>query len=116
MSYHDFAGSPEKVYHALVLGMLVWLSNDYVIRSNRESGFGRYDIIFMPKDKTRQGIIIEFKRIEENEVVEEVLTDALNQIEEKRYDVELKAENIHDILKLAIGFSSKNVYLKEGFS
>jgi len=114
MSYHDFAGSPEKVYHALVLGMLVWLSNDYVIRSNRESGFGRYDIIFMPKDKTRQGIIIEFKRVEENDVVEDVLTDALNQIEEKRYEVELKAENVHDIIKLAIGFSSKNVYLKQG--
>jgi hypothetical protein len=113
MSYHDFAGSPEKVYHALVLGMLVWLSHDYVIRSNRESGFGRYDIIFMPKDKTRQGIIIEFKRIEDNDNVEDVLTDALNQIEEKRYDVELKAENIHNILKLAIGFSSKDVYLKQ---
>ena len=81
MSYHDFSGSPEKVYHALVLGMLVWLSNDYVIRSNRESGYGRYDIIFKPKDITKQGIIIEFKRIYEDEDSEEVLDGALKQID-----------------------------------
>jgi len=114
MSYHDFAGSPEKVYHALVLGMLVWLSNDYVIRSNRESGYGRYDIIFIPKDTSKQGIIIEFKRIEEDEIVEDILNDALKQIEKKRYDVELKAANIKNILKLAIGFKSKSVFLKQG--
>ena len=113
MSYHDFAGNPEKVYHALVLGMLVWLSNDYIIRSNRESGYGRYDIIFIPKDKTKQGIIIEFKRIDEDDIVENVLDDALRQIEKKCYDVELKAANIHKILKLAVGFTSKAVYLKK---
>jgi len=113
MSYHDFAKDPEKVYHALVLGMLVWLSNDYTIRSNRESGYGRYDIIFIPKDKSRQGIIIEFKRIEDNDIVEDVLDDALRQIEKKRYDVELKAADIHNILKLAVGFTSKSVYLKK---
>jgi hypothetical protein len=112
MSYHDFAGDPEKVYHALVLGMLVWLSNDYTIRSNRESGYGRYDIIFIPKDNSRQGIIIEFKRIDEDDIAEDVLDDALKQIEKKRYDVELKAANIHNILKLAVGFTSKAVYLK----
>ena len=113
MSYHDFAGDPEKVYHALVLGMLIWLSNDYTIRSNRESGYGRYDIIFIPKDHSRQGIIIEFKRIDEDDLVEDVLDDALKQIEKKRYDVELKAANIHNILKLAVGFTSKAVYLKK---
>ncbi|MCP4688287.1 MAG: hypothetical protein GY859_09560, partial [Desulfobacterales bacterium] len=44
ISYHDFSGEPEKVYHALVLGMLVWLSGKYDIKSNRESGYGRYDL------------------------------------------------------------------------
>jgi len=83
LSYHDFAGSPEKVYHALVLGMLVWLSNDYEIRSNRESGYGRYDIISIPQKKSNQGIIIGFKRIDDDEMVEDVLNDALKQIEEK---------------------------------
>jgi hypothetical protein len=111
MSYHDFAGDPEKVYHALVLGMLVWLSDDYIIRSNRESGYGRYDIIFIPKDNSRQGIIIEFKRIDEDDSVEEVLDNALRQIEKKRYDVELKAANNHNIIKLAVGFTGKAVYV-----
>ncbi|MCP4690111.1 MAG: AAA family ATPase, partial [Desulfobacterales bacterium] len=58
MSYHDFSGEPEKVYHALVLGMLVWLSGKYEIRSNRESGYGRYDLALTPKDPGKQGIIM----------------------------------------------------------
>ena len=114
MSYHDFAGSPEKVYHALVLGMLVWLSNDYEIRSNRESGYGRYDIIFKPKDTDKQGIIIEFKRIDPDEDSDDVLTDALKQIDNKKYDAELKAAGIRDVLKIAVGFRGKAVYLKQG--
>lgn len=113
MSYHDFSGSPEKVYHALVLGMLVWLSNDYDIRSNRESGYGRYDIIFQPKDNNRQGIIIEFKLINDDEKAESVLDNALKQINEKKYDVELKAAGIKNVLKIAIGFTGKDVYLKK---
>ncbi|CAN2045263.1 9-O-acetyl-N-acetylneuraminate esterase [Candidatus Magnetomoraceae bacterium gMMP-1] len=114
MSYHDFSGSPEKVYHALVLGMLVWLSNDYVIRSNRESGIGRYDIIFKPKDTNKQGIIIEFKQIYEGEDSDEVLNKALKQIDEKKYDIELKAAGVNDMLKIAVGFTGKEVYLKKG--
>jgi hypothetical protein len=92
--------------------MLVWLSNDYVIRSNRESGYGRYDIIFTPKDLNKQGIIIEFKRIYDDEDYEDVLKDALKQIDEKKYDVELKAVGVRDVLKIAVGFTGKEVYLK----
>jgi len=114
MSYHDFEGSPEKVYHALVLGLLVWLSNDYAIRSNRESGYGRYDIIFKPKNIDQKGIIIEFKRIYEHENSEDVLKDALKQIDDKMYDVELKAAGVRDVLKIAVGFTGKEVYLKKG--
>jgi len=113
MSYHDFSGAPEKVYHALVLGMLVWLSKDYVIRSNREAGYGRYDIVFQPKDKNKQGIIIEFKRIYHDENAEDVLNAALKQIHEKKYDIELKAAGVNDILKIAVGFTGKAVYLKQ---
>ncbi len=67
MSYHDLAGEPERVYHALVLGMLVWLSGRYKIRSNRESGHGRYDLMLTPMDPQRQGIIIEFKRLDDGD-------------------------------------------------
>jgi RNAse (barnase) inhibitor barstar len=112
MSFHDFAGTPEKVYHALVLGMLVWLSDDYEIRSNRESGYGRYDIIFKPKDLNNQGIIIEFKMIDKETNADDILNAALKQIDEKQYDTELKAAGVDDILKIAVGFTGKAVFLK----
>ncbi len=64
MSFHDFSGEPEKVYHALVLGMLVWMADRYDIRSNRESGFGRYDIMLKPRNDKGLGIVIEFKKVE----------------------------------------------------
>lgn len=112
MSFHDFASTPEKVYHALVLGMLVWLSDDYEIRSNRESGYGRYDIVFKPKDLNKKGIIIEFKLIDKETNADDVLNVALKQIDEKQYDTDLKAAGVTDILKIAVGFTGKAVFMK----
>ncbi len=114
MSYHDFSGAPEKVYHALMLGMLVWLSDKYKIRSNRESGYGRYDLMLKPEDGSKQGIVIEFKKVYENETPEQVLEDALKQIEEKKYATELEAAGITDILKLAIAFRGKELWIRQG--
>jgi len=115
MSFHDFAGNPESVYHALVLGMLVWLADDYEIRSNRESGYGRYDMMFRPKDIKKQGIIIEFKVIDRNDDTDKVLNDALNQIEKKQYATELKVVGVIDILNIAVGFCGKDVYLRHSY-
>jgi len=112
MSFHNFAGKPENVYHALVLGMLVWLADEYEIRSNRESGYGRYDIMLRPKDKNRQGIIIEFKLVDCDDNADKILNAALEQIDEKEYTSELTATGICDILKIAIGFTGKAVYLR----
>ncbi len=114
MSYHDLGGSPEKVYHALVLGMLVWMSGKYEIRSNRESGYGRYDIMLKPKDLNRQGIIIEFKKVYKNEKPEDVLKDALKQIEDRKYETELKAAGVKDVLKIAVAFRGKKLWVKTG--
>ena len=97
--------APENFYHGFVLGLMVDQSENYIITSNRESGFGRYDIMLEPKDKQTQkypGIVIEFKVInprKENSL-EETVEAALKQIEEKNYDAELinrgvKEENIH---------------------
>ena len=94
MSYHDLGSKPEKVYHALVLGMMVWLSTKYTIRSNRESGYGRYDLILKPKDPAKSGIIIEFKRVYDSEKPEHVLSQALKQIEEKSYTAEFEEAGI----------------------
>ncbi|QTA80131.1 AAA ATPase-like domain-containing protein [Desulfonema limicola] len=116
MSYHDLGNAPEKVYHALVLGILVWMSYKYEIRSNRESGHGRYDIMMKPKDKDKTGIIIEFKKVdkEKNENHEKAMEAALKQIEEKNYASELQAAGIKDILKLAVVFQGKELWAAEG--
>jgi hypothetical protein len=115
-SYHDFANEPEKVYHALVAGMLVWITDTHEIKSNRESGYGRYDIVIIPKDPTQTGYVIEFKSVDqdENETVDSAIKAALAQIEEKKYETELKERGIKQIKKLAIAFSGKEVFVKEG--
>mgnify|MGYP001462368624 CR=1 FL=1 len=105
--------APENFYHGFVLGLMVDQTENYIITSNRESGFGRYDIMLEPKDKQSEkypGIVIEFKVINprrENSL-EETVEAALKQIEEKNYDAELinrgvDKENIHHY-----GFAFRN--------
>ncbi len=114
-SYHDFGAEPEKVYHALVAGLLIWISNTHEIKSNRESGYGRYDIMIIPHDLSLTGYVIEFKTVdtEDNETVETAAAAALEQIEEKKYETELIDRGIENIKKLAILFRGKDVYVKE---
>ncbi|QTA81702.1 AAA ATPase-like domain-containing protein [Desulfonema limicola] len=112
MSYHDLAGEPEKVYHALVLGMLVWMSFAYEIRSNRESGYGRYDIMMKPRDLKKHGIIIEFKMIDEEKTPEHTLKKAMEQIEKRKYAAELEAAGVKEIIKIAVAFKGKELWLE----
>lgn len=117
MSYFDVSGEePEKVYHAFVLGMIVSLNDKYQVKSNRESGYGRYDVMLIPKDITKTGIIIEFKKIKETKpkTIESGVKEALEQIEKQKYESELRERNITDILKLAIVFKGKDVRIVEG--
>lgn len=112
ISYFDAAGKePEKVYHAFVLGMLVSLSNEYYVKSNKESGYGRYDVILIPKNISKLGIIIEFKKINDfsDSTIEEVTKEALNQIYDMNYRANLEEKNIKNILELAIVFKGKKV-------
>jgi hypothetical protein len=113
-SYHDFGDEPEKVYHALVAGMLTWITGTHEIKSNRESGYGRYDIMVIPRDPARVGYIIEFKKTRKNETLESAVKSALQQIEEKKYETELAERGIKHIKKLAIVFSGKEVFVKQG--
>lgn len=81
---------PERFYHGFVLGLLVEVRDLYEIRSNRESGYGRYDVMLIPKTKENDGIILEFKVKEsEEKMLEETVQTALAQIESKKYDAEL---------------------------
>ena len=108
--------TPERFYHGFVLGLLVSERNRYLIRSNRESGYGRYDICMYPQKKDLPGIIIEFKVQNEN-AGEETLSDtadiALQQIEAKDYASDLKSEGVEDILKYGFAFAGKKVFIKK---
>ena len=119
MSYFDPTGEePERVYQAFVMGMLVNLSDSYIVKSNRESGFGRYDAALIPRDINGglKSIIFEFKRA--NPVKDETLAEALNgalaQIDKKKYDSEFIEAGIkeEEILKIAVAFKGKDLSLK----
>ncbi len=114
MSVFDVGGGdPEKVYHAFVMGLLLWLVPGYEVKSNRESGYGRYDIMLIPADSSGLGYVIEFKKVRKKETMETALESALKQIEEKKYETELIQRGIHRIKKLAIVFSGKEVVVTE---
>jgi len=116
LSYFDVSGKePERVYHAFVLGMLVSLSDTYKVRSNKESGYGRYDVMIIPEDVSKIGIIIEFKKIDDflDDTIEEASIDALKQIEDKKYEAELLESGIKNIIKVAIVFKGKAVQVTQ---
>ena len=101
----------ENFYHAFVLGMLVGLKDKYFVKSNRESGYGRYDIMLEPKDKNGNSFIMEFKIAEdmEEENLEKLLEEAKKQIEEKKYEGELKEKGFTNITKMIFAFKGKEV-------
>jgi len=112
VSYFDVSGKePERVYHAFVLGMLISLEGEYDVKSNKESGYGRYDVMIIPKDKNKIGLVMEFKKIDNfmKDTTSEAAIKALKQIEDRRYETELIKDGIKKILKLAIIFKGKEV-------
>ncbi len=106
---------PERFYHGFVLGLIADLSNDYVITSNRESGYGRYDVMLEPKDKTKKAFILEFKihEPEEEDSLRDTVDAALKQIEEKQYEASLIARGFDKdrICKYGFAFEGKKVLI-----
>ena len=106
---------PEKFYHGFVLGLMVELRNRYVITSNRESGFDRYDIMMEPLHGEDDAIVIEFKVFnpQKEQSLSDTLTSALAQIEEKQYEQTLVAKGIQKqrIRKYGFAFEGKNVLI-----
>lgn len=109
ISFYD-TGS-EGFYHGMMLGLIALMEDDYRIKSNRESGDGRYDISMFPVDKKNPGIIMEFKwaRGLSETALYELARDGLEQIKKMHYDFALKEDQIHHIMKIGIAFSGKNV-------
>ena len=119
-SYFDTKSEPENVYQSYVLGLLAIIGDDYIIKSNRESGDGRYDILLIPHDKTKYGIVIEIKQVsrDKNESddsftkkINSKITEAKNQIELNQYYLELIDCKIEKIIKLPIVFAGKVPYI-----
>jgi len=117
LSYFDVSGTePERVYHAFVLGMLISLSEKYEVKSNKESGYGRYDVMLIPKDASKIGIVMEFKKIDDflKTTIDEGTIAALKQIEDMKYSQELIDRDVKNIIKLAIVFKGKEIKITEG--
>ena len=112
ISFYD-AGT-EGFYHGLILGLIALMDNQYKIKSNRESGNGRYDISLIPRDGKHPGIIMELKSKTglSDEDLEALSVKARNQIDEKRYDEEMRNDGVENILKLGIAFSGKKVRIR----
>jgi len=115
LSYHDTAGKePERVYHAFVLGLLTHLSDRYHIRSNRESGYGRYDVLMIPYQKETPGFIFEFKKIDrpDDNTPEEAMQSALQQIQVQDYATELRAQAVKQIWGIGVVVEGKQIWVK----
>ena len=110
VSYHD-TGDSEKYYHHFMLGVLLTLGDKYIITSNRESGYGRYDIALEPKDKSNYGLIFEFKIGDKNSI-EDKAREALAQINEKKYDISMKNNGVSKVIKIGMAFSGKDVAIE----
>ena len=112
ISFYD-AGS-EGFYHGLILGLLSLMDNQYKIKSNRESGDGRYDISMIPRNRKHPGIIMELKWKKDlnADALDMLAEEALKQIDDKRYDAEMCEDCTHGILKLGIAFSGKHASIK----
>ncbi|MBO5609825.1 MAG: AAA family ATPase [Eubacterium sp.] len=110
---------PERFYHGFVLGLIVDRAKDYIVKSNRESGYGRYDVVMEPKDINKPAIIIEFKVLDaydEEKTLEDTAANALKQIEDRKYDVDLLVRGIpaENILKYGFAFEGEKVLIQKG--
>ena len=112
ISFYDAVA--EGFYHGVVLGMIALMDNQYKIKSNRESGEGRYDISLIPREKRYPGIIMElkWKKGLDEKALEQLSEEALNQINDKGYNFEMREDGVENISKFGIAFSGKKVVIR----
>lgn len=108
-------GASEAFYHGMMLGLCAVLGSQFKVRSNRESGLGRFDIELLPMVKGIPGFIFEFKHTKDINVdLDSLANSALKQIEDMKYDTELNDFGVKDIVKIGIAFRQKNAVVKRG--
>lgn len=109
ISFYD-AGT-EGFYHGMMVGIVALMDEQYSVKSNREAGIGRYDVCLIPADKSRCGVIMEFKWGKQlsGEELSELSSKALSQIDDREYEIELREMGIKTVVKIGIAFSGKDV-------
>ncbi|WP_427043333.1 AAA family ATPase (plasmid) [Fusobacterium sp. SB021] len=111
MSFYDVSNI-EKVYHSFILGLMIHLEGKYEINSNGEGGLGRYDIAIEPLNRNLRGFILEFKVADSEEKLDKKANEGLEQIEDKKYYIELRKKGIKDITFIGMAFYKKLVKIK----
>ncbi len=111
-STFDAQKGKESFYHGFVLGLTATLTGDYQIRSNHESGYGRYDIAAFPREAGGRGFVIECKMAENEETLEKRAQEALAQIVARDYDAEYRACGVEDVLHYGVAFLGKRVHVE----
>ncbi len=115
LSFHDTAGrAKEVVYHAFVAGLLVAMDSTHHVRSNRESGLGRCDVLITPRKAGGPGVALELKVLKASETMEGALAAALEQVRSTKYAVELRAAGAEPVVELAAVFDKKQVRVARG--
>jgi hypothetical protein len=115
LSYFDpDRKEPEALYLGFIAGLLLNLSPEYRVKTNRESGFGRYDVLVKPEDKNKRAIIIELKSVQrtKHKDPEKAIKEAFLQIENRAYEKELQAEGYENIMKMVIVTDKKEVWVR----
>lgn len=112
-SISSMDGANEGFYHGMMLGLCAVLGSRYQVRSNRESGLGRFDIQLMPRVKGIPGFLFEFKHTKDSRADLSALADsALRQMEEKKYDTELRTAGVSSVIRIGIAFCGKRAVVK----
>ena len=108
VSCYDTANR-ESFYHGLMLGFCILLAKSYDVESNKESGYGRFDIAMTPKEKNHAGVILEFKCADREDMLAKKAAEALAQIEERQYAADMQAKGVQTIWKYGVAFCGKNM-------
>jgi hypothetical protein len=111
-SYFDFnSNTHEQIFHIFVLGLIVGMREEYIINSNQEAGKGRFDVVLIPKDKNKDGILLEFKIARNDAELLDRANEALSQIKDKQYFQVFKQHQVKDVLAIGIAFCGKELEL-----